>query len=67
MAGAGETYYIIVSGYYNEGGPYTLNITGTPYVQPNDQCPGTVIAALPYTDAGLHHLRRPRLQQLRRQ
>jgi len=45
-------YYILIAGYAGSTGSYVLNVTGAPFVPPNDQCPGTTIAALPYSDTG---------------
>jgi subtilisin family serine protease len=46
------TYWIIVSGYNGESGPYALYISGGPYSPPNDACPGTVVSGFPFTDVG---------------
>ncbi|MBI5060064.1 hypothetical protein HZB60_09840 [candidate division KSB1 bacterium] len=48
-ATAGVTYWIVVDGYGTANGNYTLNLTLPASV--ND-CPGQIIAALPFTDAG---------------
>src|SRR3990167_457272 len=51
---ANVQYYIIVtSAYSNNGGTYTLSVTGIPT---NDQCPATVITSLPYSIAIVHLL-----------
>ncbi|HEY3294553.1 MAG TPA: hypothetical protein VGL38_03890 [bacterium] len=52
LAAEGAIYYILVYGYLMEAGPYVLNVSSTPYVTPNDQCPGTPITTLPYRDTG---------------
>ncbi len=50
---AGQTYYIVLHGYWGNEGRYALNVTGTPFTPPNDECAGsTVIPSLPYTDSG---------------
>lgn len=52
MADAYTYYYVMIGGFFGHTGNYVINVTGTPYVAPNDQCPGTTIAALPFSDAG---------------
>lgn len=54
VANALENYYLIVHGFGPiDAGPYTLNVTGVPFFEANDACPGVaVIGALPYTDFG---------------
>ncbi len=51
LAEAGVAYYIIVQGYNNDSGVYRLSVTGTATL-PNDECPGTPISSLPYSDSG---------------
>ncbi|HEY3295092.1 MAG TPA: serine protease [bacterium] len=52
VAQGNTNYYILIGGYNGETGNYTLNVTGTPFTPPNDVCPGTSIASLPYSDFG---------------
>ena len=52
VAQANVTYWLIVYGYGNAGGGYMLTVSGTPFVAPNDQCPGTLVSSLPFTDTG---------------
>lgn len=52
VAQANTNYYIIIGGYAAETGSYVINVTGTPFTPPNDVCPGTTIASLPYSDFG---------------
>jgi hypothetical protein len=50
---ASQTYYMIVSGANQNGGPYTFNVDGTEIPAPvADQCPGIHIGALPFEDTG---------------
>jgi zinc metalloprotease ZmpB len=52
VALAGESYYILVHGFGQHAGSYTMNVTGVPWIAPNDACPGTTIASLPYSATG---------------
>ncbi|HEY3295091.1 MAG TPA: serine protease [bacterium] len=52
LAQGNTNYYVLIGGYFGLTGNYTLNVTGTPFTPPNDVCPGTTIASLPYSDAG---------------
>jgi subtilisin family serine protease len=51
-AQSGVNYYLIVHGYGSQSGPFVMNVSGTPFLAPNDNCPGTVITGLPYADYG---------------
>ncbi|MBI5059950.1 hypothetical protein HZB60_09270 [candidate division KSB1 bacterium] len=52
LAQAGGTYYLIVGGGVAPAwGAYELVVSGVE-APPNDDCPGTLITQLPYSDAG---------------
>jgi len=52
VAQPSTNYYILIGGYSGLTGNYVINVTGTPFTPPNDQCPGTSIASLPFYDTG---------------
>ncbi|MCB1060193.1 MAG: hypothetical protein KDB65_08170 [Calditrichaeota bacterium] len=51
-ANRNTTYYVIVHGYGNYSGSYSLSVSKINLVPSNDTCPGTAITSLPYSDTG---------------
>ncbi len=50
---AGESYYLIVHGFSFHYGWYALNVTGTPFTAPGDNCSNVIsIGGLPYANSG---------------
>lgn len=49
---AGHTYYIVVDGYGNYSGAYTLAVSGAPPPPANDTCATATLVAIPSVTAG---------------